>query len=232
LTFTFLVPVLLTADEVTESLESRILESFDPDTRATEWVVRGSKFVTEGYPRQTYASAWPSALHGINREGKDYQVLGVNAQFDRQGYNYLEFIPVKEGDDGELVHNPLEIPGRVKSLDFWVWGSQYDYYFEVDIQDFSGVVWTLNLGNINFTGWRNLRVEIPNYIPQSAIYIPYLKSLKFVKLKMWTRPSERVNNFFIYIDQIKVLSDLFESGFDGDDLTWPEKTETIWSDVE
>jgi len=232
LTFTFLVPVLLTADEVTESLESKILESFDPDTRTSDWIVRGSKFVTEGFPRQTYAKAWPEALHGVNRDNVDYQVLGVNAQFDRQGYNYLEFIPVKKDDAGELVPNPIDIPGRVKSLDMWIWGSQYDYYMEVDLEDYTGVVWTLNLGNINYTGWRNLRVEIPHYIPQAVTYIPYLKSLKLLKFKLWTRPSERVNNFYIYLDQVKVLTDMFETGFDGDDLTWPEKTEEIWSNVE
>ncbi len=230
--FMFLVPVCLIADEVTESLESRILESFDPETRATEWVVRGSKFVSEGFPRQTYAPAWPEALHGVNREEIDYQVLGVNARFDRQGYNYLEFIPIQEDDSGEIVVNPIEIPGRVKYLDMWVWGSQFDFYVDVHIEDYTGVVWTLNLGDINFTGWRNLRVNIPHYIPQSETYIPYLKSLKLVKLVLWTRPAERVADFYVYIDQIKVLTDLFESTFDGGDLTWPEKTEEIWSGVE
>ncbi|MBI9103414.1 MAG: flagellar filament outer layer protein FlaA [Spirochaetales bacterium] len=229
--FAFL-PVYVSADEVTESLESRILESFDTEDRTSDWLVRGSKFISEDYPRQTYAPAWPDALHGVNREEVDYQVLGVNARFDRQGYNYLEFIPVKTGDDGEVVANPLEIEGRVKYLDMWIWGSQFDYYVDVHIEDYTGVVWTLNLGDINYTGWRNLRVEIPHYIPQSETYIPYLKSLKLVKFVVWTRPSERVADFYMYFDQIKVLTDTFESTFDGDDLTWPDKTESIWSEVE
>ncbi|MDR1894339.1 MAG: flagellar filament outer layer protein FlaA [Spirochaetales bacterium] len=216
------------ADESNEILESIVLESFDPETRTSEWIVRGSKFITEGFPRQTYASAWPTALHGVNREGRDFQVLGINARFDRLGYNYLEIIPVKQDDNGNTVANPLQIPGRAKSIDLWVWGSRFDYYIEVDVEDYTGVVWTLNLGNINFTGWRNMRAEIPPYIPQSEVYIPTLKTLRLVKVRLWTRPYERVANFFVYFDQIKVLTDTYESYFDGDSLTWPDKVQEIW----
>lgn len=232
LAFICLSPVYITADEVTESLESWIMESFDPDTRNTDWVVRGSKFISDGYPLQTYASAWPNSLHGDNREGNDYQVLGANARFDRQGYNYLEFIPVKEDESGEIVANPIELPGRVKYIDMWIWGSQFDFYVDIHIEDYTGVIWTLNLGDINFTGWRNLRVPIPHYIPQSESYIPYLKSIKFIKFVLWTKPSERVADFYVYFDQLKILTDMFESSFDGDDLTGMERTAEIWADVE
>lgn len=232
LTLSFIVPLTVTADEVTESLESRVLESFDPDTATTEWMVVGSKFITEGFPRTAYAKAWPEALHGANREGNDYQVFGINARFDRQGYNYLEIIPVKDGENGEKVPNPIDIPGRVRNIDMWIWGSQYDYYMQVQLEDYTGVVWTLDLGDVNFTGWRNLRVDIPHYIPQSETYIPYLKSVKLVKLILWTRPAERVADFYVYFDQIKVLTDTFESRFDGDTLTWPDVISETWANVE
>ena len=232
LALSFILPLSVVADEVTESLDSRVLESFDPETAATEWLVVGSKFITKGYPIVAYAKTWPHGLHGVNREEADYQVLGVNARFDRQGYNYLEIIPVKDDGSGEKIPSPIDIPGRVKALDMWVWGSQYNYYMQVQLKDYTGVVWTLDLGDINYTGWRNLRVNIPSYIPQSEHYIPYLKSLKLVKLILWTRPAERVANFYVYFDHIKVLTDLFESRFDGDDLTWPATIEEIWAEGE
>lgn len=232
LALSFILPFFAAADEVIESLASRILESFDPETASSEWTVVGSKFVTEGFPRVAYAKAWPTGLHGANREGADYQSLGIKARFDRQGFNYLEIVPVKENENGEKVPTPIDIPGRVKSLDTWVWGSQYNFYVQVQLQDYTGITWTLDLGDINYTGWRNLRVEIPSYIPQSEQYIPHLKNLKLVKLILWTRPTERVADFYVYFDNIKVVSDIYESRFDGDDLTWPEKIEETWSSTE
>ncbi|MBN2050813.1 MAG: flagellar filament outer layer protein FlaA [Spirochaetales bacterium] len=230
LLFGVLLPVFVTADEVTENLESRILESFDPETRTTDWYVRGSKFITEDYPKITYADAWPEALFGRNRDENELQVLGVNAKFDRMGYNYLEFIPVKEGEDGELEANPIPIPGRAKQIDLWIWGSMYDYYMEVHISDYRGVVWVIHLGSINYRGWRNLRADIPHYIPQSETYVPHRQGLALEKLVLWTKPTERVADFYMYIDQIKILTDMFESRFDGDDLTWPEKMEEMWGE--
>ncbi len=228
----FLTPTFVIADEQTLNLESRILESFDPETRTTEWVVRGSKFVTEGFPKQTYAEAWPDALFGANREEKQLEVLGAHFKFDRQGYNYIEFIPVKEDDEGNVVHNPIEIPGRVKQFDLWVWGSDFDYYMEVHIQDWRGVVHTLMLGDLNFTGWKNLSTGIPSYIPQAQQYAPYLAGLQLVKLVIWTKPVERVHNCYVYLDQLKVLTDVFVTRFDGDGLASPEKVEEIWQETE
>lgn len=225
-------PLAVMADEVTENLVSQVLESFDPETRTTEWMVTGSKFAREGYPKQAYAKAWPEALFGYNREEKDYQVLGVNGQFNRQGYNYIEIIPVKEDGEGGMVHNPIPIPGRVKQLDAWIWGSEYDFYVEVHLRDYSGINWVLELGNLSYTGWKNLRIDIPSYIPQAARHIPYYKQMTFEKFVIWTRPNEKVDDFFVYVDQLKVLTDKFESRFDGDTLTWPEKISETWGETE
>ena len=223
-----LTPTLLVADEKTLNLESRILETFDPDTRTTDWLIRGSKFITEGFPKKAYAQTWPEALFGANREERDLEVLGAHFKFNRQGYNNIEFIPVKEGEDGEPVHNPISIPGRVQQLDFWVWGSDFDYYMEVHLRDFRGVVYTLNMGSLNFVGWKNLRTDIPSYIPQTQDYAPYLAGLQLEKIVLWTNPTERVHNCYVYIDQIKVLTDIFISRFDGDTLAQPEQVQEIW----
>jgi hypothetical protein len=227
-----LSPSLLLADEQTENLVSHVLETFDPETRTTEWLVTGSKFVTEGFPKQTYIEAWPEALYGANREGLDLQTLGAYFKFDRKGYNYIEFIPVSENEAGETVNSPIPIPGSVKKLDLWAWGSDFDYYLEAHIMDPRGIVHVLNLGSLNYVGWKNLSVTIPTYIPQSRNYAPYLQGLELVKLVLWTKPEEAVNECYFYLDQIKVLTDVFISRFDGDALTDPEKIEELWGGVE
>jgi len=227
-----LVPALSVAqrDGQTVNLESRVLESFDPDGRTTDWMVRGSKFVTEGYPKKAYAEAWPEALYGANKEGRELEVLGAQFKFDKQGYNYVEFIPVTENEEGNRVPNPINIPGRAKQFDLWVWGADFDYYLEAHLKDHRGIVHTLKLGSLNFVGWKNLRVDIPGYIPQSSDHVPYLETLRLVKLVVWTKPTESVQNCYIYFDQIKVLTDMFIDRFDGDGLASPERVQEIWSE--
>ena len=228
LVIAFVIPATVFADESTENLVSIVVESFDPDDRATDWLVFGSKFATEGYPKQVYAKTWPEALWGYNTEQIDYEVLGINAKFDRQGYNNLEIVPVVDADAEEWEHNPLPLKGRVKSFDLWVWGSQFDYDIEVHLMDYNGINWVLPLGNLKYSGWKNLAADIPNYIPQATQYIPYYKQMTFEKLMIWTKPAEAVNQYYVYIDQLKILTDVFESRFDGDTLTWPDKMEEMW----
>ena len=110
----------LIADEAIENLDSVVIENFD-DPDAREWAVVGSKFITEGMPLVAYAPAWPEAVFGRNRDNLDLKVLGVQASFDRTGYNYLEFIPVEEDQSGELQSAPITLPGRVKTLDQKNW---------------------------------------------------------------------------------------------------------------
>ena len=223
----------LIADEIVQNLESRIVESFDnPDEQ--QWYVVASKFITEGYPLTVYASAWPEAIYGANRDNLDLKVLGAQASFDRQGYNYLEFIPVAEDQSGELQPDPIQLVGRVKTLDLWVWGGNYDYYMEAHVRDYVGRVHVLHLGSLKYAGWRNLMVNLPSYIPQSGGYVDtggFNKNLELVKLVLWTKPSENVAGFNIYIDRIKILTDTFVTRFDGDDLANPAKAQEIWANA-
>jgi hypothetical protein len=88
----------------------------------------------------------------------------------------------------------------------------------------------VNLGSIAYQGWKNLRAYIPNNVPQSKRILPRLAALTFVKFRIWTQPVEQVNNFFVYFDQFKVLSDTFESIYDGDELSNPERIQELWAD--
>lgn len=218
------------ADSATENLESRILESFDPESRATEWLVVGSKFTTEGFPKQTYTEAWPEAIFGSNTDGTDRQVLGINVKWDRKGYNNIEIIPVKKDDEGNVVPNPISIPGRVQKLDMWVWCSDFDYYFEVHVRDTNGVIHVLNMGSLARVGWNNFYTNIPSRIAQTGQYVPFLKTLELVKIVVWTKPAENVSNYFIYFDQIKVLTDTFITRFDGDSLAGKNSAVEIWGE--
>lgn len=231
LLFILTIPVSLFADKATENIVSDVVETFDGEDSAYEWYVQGSKFIAEDYPKYKLVDGFPFALYGRAGEGQGHQVLGMQAAFDRKGFNYLEIFPVEEGPDG-LVAAKISLPGRVKELDLWAWGSQYKFTFEVHVEDYRGYVYVLPMGSMNYTGWQNLRISIPTYIPQSQVYIPNYRNLKLIKFVLRTEPDENVAGFDFYMDHVKVLTDVFESRFDGDEFVRPETRSQIWPEEE
>ncbi len=228
-------------------MESVVVETFDAPGSSTHadgspiiWQAIGSKFSTEGFPRMQFVSnEWPDNLHGPRPDNpEELGVLGLNTRFDRQGYNQVELVPgVGEGENWKP--KAIELPGQVTSLDLWVWGSNYDYSMEIYFMDYKGQTYRQDLlvadnvrlpvGSLKFSGWRNMYVELPSSIPQSESYnTPTSSSLRLVKLVIHTSPLERVDNFYVYLDHIKVLTNLFESYYDGFELTTRERTEEIW----
>lgn len=220
------------SDERTLNLESKILESFDGDSGYV-WRLAASKFATrtdsETFPKLSYLAVWPDALWGRNREDKELKSLGIWGRFDRKGYNWIDVYPVKEGEGEDAAPAEIPIPGRAKSIDLWVWGSNYNFYLEAYIRDYKGVIHRIDMGDLWFTGWKNLRANIDEGIPQAKRQLPNRQGLTFVKFRIWTRPIERVDNFQIYFDQVKILTDTFESLFDGDELIDPDRVNELWS---
>ena len=223
------------ATEVTVNLQSIILEDFDGGSG--RWIARGSKFLAvdggsaphaHPFSYQFVEGVWPEAMM---RPGSDSpRVFGVQAAFDRPGYNYIELIPVEDQDDaqGNPVPRPLLIPGRPLVIDLWAWGSNYNYYLEAQVRDYRGIIHTLKVGDLGFAGWRNLRVTIPNHIPRAVRFVPARRQMHLEKLVLWTRPGESVSGFHFYVDQIKVLTDLFENPFDGQGLANPDFVRDVW----
>ena len=236
-----LVPTVAVAQQqATTNYQSIVIEDFDSPTE-NRWVVEGGKFIADGYPRVSYVRTFPQALHRREPDGRELRALGVQAAFDRQGYNYLELIPSAEDENGEVVPRGIPIPGKVRFLDMWVWGSNFDYYMDIHLRDYRGMVHVIKLGDIRYAGWRNLRVPVPTWIPQDAPYIAEIRSGEFasdlrglalVKIVVWTRPQERVNGFFIYLDEIKVETDLFRAPFAGEDLRDPGYVQELWAEGE
>jgi hypothetical protein len=220
------------ADDQTVNLESRILESFDGDS-AYVWKVSASKFATktdkETFPKVSYVDSWPIALHGTNHEGKTYKSLGIWGRFDRKEYNWIDFYPVAKDGGENALPAEIPIPGRARLLDIWVWGSNFNFYMEAYIRDFKGVVHILQMGDLDYQGWRSLKSNIPESIPQAKRTLPARQGLALVKFRIWTRPVERVDDFQVYFDQVKILTDTFETLFDGDELADPARVQELWS---
>jgi hypothetical protein len=228
---------LLFADETTISLESRVVQDFSK-TEAQNWYLDRSKFATEGFPKIGFIKGGPTAIRGGDAaSAQNDRSLAVAMLFDRKEYNWVDIIP---GTKDKRVELPL--PGRVKMIDIWVWSGNFNYYLEAFVRDYRGVVYTIPMGDLSFVGWKNLRISVPDNIPQAKKYLPRNQPLSFVKFRIWTRPSEVVvvpgseggtdvdKAVKFYFNNMKVLTDTFESLFDGDALTNPDVYKDAFGD--
>jgi len=227
--FTLAGSGLLFADDSTVNLESRVIQDFSKP-EAQNWFVLGSKFSTGDFPHIGFIKGGPTAILGGDQTAiQNARSLGVAMLFDRKEYNWIDVIP---GTKDKPIELPL--PGRVKMLDIWVWSGNYNYYLEAFVRDYRGVVYTIPMGDLSFVGWKNLRINIPDNIPQGKKYLPKHEALSLVKFRIWTRPNEVVvvpgsengtdvdKAVKFYFNNLKVLTDTFESLFDGDTMTNPD----------
>jgi hypothetical protein len=224
----FFTAALVMGDEFTQTIASKTLATFDDSANNANWIVQGSKYATQGFPQMQLVHAWPEALYGKNRDNKPLFALGVHGKFDRKSYNYIEMIPAAKDSSGKLQPQGIPIPGRVKSINMWVWGANYNYTLDAHIRDYQGIDHVLHLGSLLFAGWRDLGAAISGAIPQSRPYIPKYAGLELTKLVIWTAPDEKVDDFYFFIDEITVITDLFETRFDGEDLADPVTLNSLW----
>lgn len=225
LVFLFLFPTFVSAQYFTdvlgkrfkmEDIRSIILEDFE--TNDKEWTVSASRFTKEGFPQlKSGIEGIPAALTGAYPSAENKYIFGVRSIFTRRGYNKVWIYPSEE----------IVIPGKAMRLDVWVWGGNYYYNLEAHVRDYTGVVHILPLGSLHFIGWRNLNIDIPKQIPQEMRYLPMEKPLTFVRFAIWTEPTERVDDFVIYFDHLKILTDVYKERFDGDILA--DTSRDIWS---
>jgi hypothetical protein len=224
----FLTAGFAVADENTQTIASRSIATFDDPATNGNWIVQGSKFATKGYPQMQLVRSWPEALYGKNKANKDLFSLGIHGKFDRKSYNYVEIIPARKDSAGKLAPAGIPIPGRAQNVNMWVWGANFNYWIDVYVRDYQGIDHVLHMGSVMFPGWKNLSANISTAIPQARKYIPRYAGLELTKIVLWTAPDEKVDDFYIFIDEVSVLTDLFETRFDGEDLADPDTLNSIW----
>ncbi len=237
----FLSSAIMFAQTDVQYLQHRILASFDDQLEGDflgnsfSWIVRANggnvivrseegEELRDPEPISARFQTYPRALYNRNNPPPENpQALGIRASFLRQGYNYLEFIPV-------YADNPnkgIPIPGIATQLDLWVWGSNHNYYMEVHLRDYRGVEHVINLGSLYFNGWRNVSGYVPNIIPQADFHNSLGKVLELTKIVLWTTPNEKVDGFSVYLDEVKVFTNVFSAPYDGDSLADPDNPNTI-----
>lgn len=179
-----------------------------------EWKVQASRYASEGYPILNTFEAIPNSLRVIRTDPETQpKVLGVKTKFERKGDNWVEIYP-SSGDAN--IEIPLE--GTVTHLDFWVWGSNYLYFLDVLVRDANGSVHILPAGNLAFNGWKNVIVKIPGHLLQRSKLRSGPAKMTFVGFRVRTDPAEYVDDFMIYVDDLKYTTYTLSNIFDGYEL--------------
>jgi hypothetical protein len=218
----------LFADANTVALESIVIETFDGDS-PYDWVTDGIKYATK--KNYSLFPVYPQALFRTAAEAEGKQAFGLNGQFQRQGYNWIDIYPVSK-DNPENGAAEIPLSGSVRFIDVWAWGSNLNYRLEAYIRDYRGMIHRLDFGSLAFLGWKNLSAAVPAAFPMTDRALPIRKDAsKFVKFRLWTAPDERVNNFYFYLDHLKMLTDIFKTRFDGDELADDDREQELWADV-
>ncbi len=178
-----------------------------------EGVIQARLF--EGAPAGKEAPADPR-YSGTNPNIVPKYVLGVRADFYRRGSNEIQI----------LAKKPIPIEGISKTLSVWVVGRNYNHTLLVIVQDFFGHDYELPLGKLNFQGWKKLSVAVPPQNPdgrtgiiQRNFHYGNLMGLKIVGFRIECDPEEAFGTYYIYLDDVRAVTDLFaEDSRDPDDM--------------
>jgi len=179
----------------------------------------------------------PSSLvveeFSVTGQGKvKNKCIGVRFNFRYPGYNSVQLLPPPEVDWKEkkpaftfdpstnqnIQERAIQLPGRSKAISLWAHGRGRPYILEVWVKDYMGNTHVLTFGSIDFVGWRPMKVYIPANIPQAETSYPSTRITKITRFVIRSKASATPGETYVFLDQIKVLTDTFEVNFDGQEL--------------
>ncbi len=198
------------AQPSSKAVETILIDNFDSEQEWT-WKANASRFITDGYPIVKSFEGIPNSLTPYHKDtDPTAMVLGVKVAYDRKGDNWFELYPSKDDEKYEIP-----FVGTVTQLDFWVWGANYNYRLEVLIRDSEGRVHVIKAGNLMFSGWKNVVVKIPGYISQHSRLRTGRTDLSFVGFRIRSDASEAVDDYVVYFDQVKYVTNTLMNVYDG-----------------
>ncbi|MFP3958769.1 MAG: flagellar filament outer layer protein FlaA [Spirochaetaceae bacterium] len=141
---------------------------------------------------------------------QDDFVLGVKTEF---------FPPRQSSSIYIQATRPLAVPGIAKTLSVWVVGRNFNHRLSVVIRDFEGRMSVLNMGRLNFSGWRQLSAPIPPDIQQRDAHYSDQGGIEVIGFVIEPDLLETYGSYYVYFDDLRAETDLFtEESRDPDDM--------------
>ena len=145
-----------------------------------------------------------------NDGAENEYVLGVKVAFNHRGYNYFVMAPPR----------PVKIPGITKAISLWVCGRSYKHRLYLHLLDYKGEKRVLDMGKLDFVGWKKLSIAIPTNIEQDNFKSTEWRGISFTGMTIKTDPLESYGVFYVYFDELRAVTDIFNEEYrDEDDMT-------------
>ncbi|MDR0638164.1 MAG: flagellar filament outer layer protein FlaA [Spirochaetaceae bacterium] len=137
----------------------------------------------------------------------DTKVFGARVDFLRRGDTSIFLYP----------QWPIPIEGITKTVSVWVAGRNYNHTLVLLIQDAMGRYFELEVGQLNFQGWKKLTVAIPpqpDYGRQGIVqrdlhFTSLAGGIRIAGFRIDVDPMEAYGTYFIYLDDLRATTDLF-----------------------
>jgi hypothetical protein len=136
----------------------------------------------------------------------DSKVLGVKVDFLRRGYTSLYITAAR----------PIPVEGIVKTISLRVAGRNYNHNLVLLIQDFYGRDFEIQMGRLNFQGWKNLTAAIPPQeelgmrgIVQQNYHYSNISGLKVTGFRIDCDLMDTYGAYYVYLDDLRAVTDLF-----------------------
>ena len=147
-------------------------------------------------------------LNKINEQ--DTRVLGVKVDFYHRGVVQFTVHPTA----------PIPVAGLSKTISVWIAGRNFNHTLKILIDDYFDRPMELTVGKLTFMGWKKLTVAVPPSITQTDYHFTYKDGIRITGFKIECDPLEAMGTYYLYFDDIRVVTDLFgEARRDSDDMT-------------
>ncbi|HPO50978.1 MAG TPA: flagellar filament outer layer protein FlaA, partial [Spirochaetota bacterium] len=98
-------------------------------------------------------------------------------------------------------------------------GRNYKHWLRFIIQDFFGNERLLYVDRLNFIGWKELLVSIPEVVRQRDFHFVDKIGIKFNGFLIECDPIETYGDYYLYFDELRAFTDIFnEKTRDVDDM--------------
>ncbi len=142
------------------------------------------------------------------QQADDY-VLGTRVSFFRRGVNSFSVNPVR----------PIPIPGLTKTVSVWVAGRNTRHNMVLLLKDYNGKDVEVNMGMLNFSGWKKMTVAIPPGITQKEPGQHRDMGVAFNGFRIDCDLEQTFGDFYVYFDDMRAVTDLFSEEIrDPDDM--------------
>jgi hypothetical protein len=136
----------------------------------------------------------------------DTKVFGARVDYLRRGDTSVFITPQR----------PIPVEGITKTVTLWVAGRNYNHTLVLLVKDYFDRYFELEVGKLNFQGWKKLTVAIPPQpdfgrqgIVQRNLHYASLGGLKIAGFRIDVDPEEAYGTYFVYLDDVRATTDLF-----------------------